>query len=35
MKITIIPPGSRGGVQPNVALGKGLKVAGQFISSAR
>jgi sterol 3beta-glucosyltransferase len=31
MKITIIAPGSRGDVQPNVALGKGLKDAGHIV----
>jgi sterol 3beta-glucosyltransferase len=31
MKITIIAPGSRGDVQPYVALGKGLKDAGHFV----
>jgi len=31
MKITIIAPGSRGDVQPYVALGKGLKQAGHSV----
>ena len=31
MRIVIIAPGSRGDVQPYVALGKGLKNAGHFI----
>ena len=31
MKITIIAPGSRGDVQPYVALGKGLKEAGHTV----
>jgi sterol 3beta-glucosyltransferase len=32
MKITIIAPGSRGDVQPYVALGRGLKNAGHDIN---
>ncbi len=31
MRIVIIAPGSRGDVQPYIALGKGLKSAGHFI----
>ncbi len=31
MKITILAPGSRGDVQPYVALGKGLKKAGHMV----
>lgn len=31
MKVTIIAPGSRGDVQPYVALGKGLKDAGHSV----
>jgi UDP:flavonoid glycosyltransferase YjiC (YdhE family) len=31
MRISIIAPGSRGDVQPYVALGKGLKNAGHFV----
>jgi UDP:flavonoid glycosyltransferase YjiC (YdhE family) len=31
MRIAIIAPGSRGDVEPYIALGKGLKDAGHFV----